>query len=121
MNRIQRCSVRAAALFALLCAFIVTTTTLALENDNWPSFRGADALSTAEDDPRLPTTWSTTENVVWQTPIDGLGWSSPVVWGDRIFLTTVVSDGETQEPRMGLYFPFGSPETSPGLGFPDAR
>ena len=121
MNRIQRCSVRAAALFALLCAFIVTTTTFGRENDNWPSFRGGDALSTAEDDPRLPTTWSTTENVVWQTPIDGLGWSSPVVWGDRIFLTTVVSDGETQEPRMGLYFPFGSPETSPGLGFPDPK
>ena len=121
MNRIQRCSVGAAALAALMCAFAVGSTPHALENDNWPSFRGGNALSTAEDDPRLPTTWSTTENVVWQTPIDGLGWSSPVVWGDRIFLTTVVSDGVTQEPRMGLYFPFGSPETSPGLGFPDPK
>ena len=121
MNRIQRCSVWAAALAAVMCAFVVGSTTLGLENDNWPSFRGGDALSTAEDDPRLPTTWSTTENVVWQTPIDGLGWSSPVVWGDRIFLTTVVSDGVTQEPRMGLYFPFGSPETSPGIGFPDPK
>ena len=121
MNRIQRCSVGAAALAALMCAFAVGSTPHALENDNWTSFRGGNALSTAEDDPRLPTTWSTTENVVWQTPIDGLGWSSPVVWEDRIFLTTVVSDGVTQEPRMGLYFPFGSPETSPGLGFPDPK
>ena len=67
-------------------------------------------MSVAEDDPRLPLTWGTTDNVVWKTPIAGLGWSSPVIWDERIFLTTVVSDGESQEPRMGLYFPFGSPQ-----------
>ena len=103
------------ALFALL----TPTTPLSVESENWPSFRGADALSTAEDDPRLPTTWSTTDNVVWRTPIAGLGWSSPVIWGDRIFLTTVVSEGEIQEPRMGLYFPFGSPEPSPDFRDPE--
>jgi outer membrane protein assembly factor BamB len=90
-------------------------------SENWPSFRGADALSVADDDPRLPDTWSATENVVWKTPVDGLGWSSPVIWGDRIFLTTVVSDGESQEPRMGLYFPFGSPETFTDSAFPDPK
>ena len=106
-------------LTALSFVLIGAATTLSLENENWPSFRGADALSVAEDDPRLPLRWSTTENVVWKTPIDGLGWSSPVIWGDLIFLTTVVSDGETKEPQMGLYFPFGSPQTAPELGFPD--
>ena len=55
---------------------------------------------------------------MWQTPIDGLGWSSPVVWGNRIFLSIVVSDGESQEPRVGLYFPFGSPATTDER-FPD--
>ena len=109
----------AVTLAALLLAFLITATTSSQESENWPSFRGADALPTAGDDPRLPMTWSTTENVVWRTPIDGLGWSSPVVWGDRIFLTTVVSDGESREPRMGLYFPFGSPETFPESPFPD--
>lgn len=89
-------------------------------SENWPAFRGADAASVAADDPRLPTTWSTTENVVWKTPIAGLGWSSPVVWGDRIFLTTAVSEGDEEEPRMGLYFPYGSPQTMPSGGrFPD--
>ncbi len=83
----------------------------ALENDNWPSFRGGEAAAVADDDPRLPITWSTTQNVAWKAPIDGLGWSSPVVWGNRVFVTTVVSDGEIEEPRMGLYFPYGSPES----------
>ena len=99
----------------------LAVTALSRENENWPSFRGADALPVAEDDPRLPLTWSATENVVWKTPIDGLGWSSPVVWDNRIFLTTAVSDGETQEPRMGLYFPFGSPATTDDGRFPDPR
>ena len=102
----------------LLLALLVATPTL-FASEHWPAFRGADALAVAEDDPRLPVSWSTTENVVWKTPIDGLGWSSPVVWGDQIFLTTVVSDGETQEPQMGLYFPFGSPQTFEDDRFPD--
>ena len=117
MHCTQSRSARMTALSALTIAFVVATTVFALENDNWPSFRGADALATAADDPRLPTTWSTTDNVVWKVPIDGLGWSSPVVWGDRIFLTTVVNEGESQEPRMGLYFPFGeSTETKARTG-----
>ncbi len=97
----------------LTAALIALTATavLSLETDNWPSFRGADALAVADDDERLPTTWSTTENVVWKTAVDGLGWSSPVIWGDRIFVTSVASDGEIEEPRMGLYFPYGSPES----------
>ena len=41
------------------------------------------------------------------------GWSSPVVWGDRIFVTTAVEDGDGEEPRMGLYFPLGSPRALP--------
>jgi len=101
-----------ASLTIVLLALVATTTTFSAENDNWPAFRGADALPIAEDDPRLPSTWSPTENVVWKTEVDGLGWSSPVVWGNQIFLTTVVSEGESQEPRMGLYFPYGSPETN---------
>ena len=92
-------------------AFCMLTGAFAKETVNWPSFRGPNALAVADDDPRLPTTWSTTENVAWKTPIEGLGWSSPVVWGDKVFVTTVVSEGEVEEPKMGLYFPYGSPES----------
>ena len=71
--------------------------------DNWPSFRGADSMSVADDDPRLPESWSTEENVVWSVDVPGLGWSSPIVLGDRIFVTTVWSEGEVEEPKKGLY------------------
>jgi outer membrane protein assembly factor BamB len=79
-------------------------------SDNWPAFRGADAMSQAADDPRLPETWSTTDNVAWKTPIPGLAWSSPVVWGNRVFVTTVVSEGTVEEPQKGLYFGGNRPE-----------
>ncbi len=69
----------------------------------WPQFRGPDSLGTAEA-ADLPDRWSATENVAWTTDIPGRGWSSPIVWGDRVFLTTVVNLGASEEPKKGLYF-----------------
>src|SRR5439155_10215864 len=43
----------------------------------------------------LPTRWSASDNVAWSTPIPGEGWSSPVVWGDRVFVTTATDGGES--------------------------
>ncbi len=70
----------------------------------WAKFRGPDNGAVA-DDPRLPDTWSETTNVVWKADVPGLGWSSPVVWDDHIFLTTAVSAGEERQPVRGLYDP----------------
>jgi outer membrane protein assembly factor BamB len=70
---------------------------------NWPQFRGAGSRGVSESD-RLPDRWSATENVAWKTDIAGRGWSSPVVWGDRVFVTSVVTKGETEAPKKGLYF-----------------
>jgi outer membrane protein assembly factor BamB len=59
--------------------------------DNWPEHRGSD---NGKSDARgLPITWSETENIRWKTPIHDKGWSSPVVWGDQIWLTTAPADG----------------------------
>ncbi len=69
---------------------------------NWPSFRGEDSLGVATNK-NLPVTWSTNQNVAWKTTVPGSGWSSPVVWGDRIFLTSVVKEGEVEPPKKGLY------------------
>ena len=55
---------------------------------NWPQFRGPNSSGAAVN-ARLPETWSTKENVLWKTAILGKGWSSPIVWGDRVFVTTV--------------------------------
>ncbi len=63
-----------------------------LAADEWPQFRGPnnDGHSDATG---LPLTWGETENVVWKTPIHDKGWSSPVVWGDQVWMTTATADG----------------------------
>lgn len=71
--------------------------------DNWPQFRGPHSLGVVED-PSLPDKWSATENVMWKTDLPGVGWSSPIVWGDKIFLTSAVSAGAVETPKKGLYF-----------------
>ncbi len=71
--------------------------------ENWPQFRGPESSGVA-DDPKLPDSWSSTNNVVWKTAIPGSGWSSPVVWGDRIFITSVISTVAPEAPKKGLYF-----------------
>lgn len=61
---------------------------------NWPQFRGPNGQGiTPETD--FPLHWSATSNVVWKTPIPGEAWSSPIVWGDHVFVTTATDGGET--------------------------
>jgi len=81
----------------------------AFAEDNWPQFRGPTMNSAVADNPNLPDTWSTTENVEWVTDIPGLGWSSPVVWGNKVFLTTVDAAGNFERPKEGLYLGEGRP------------
>ncbi len=82
---------------------LLVLATLAFASDNWPQFRGPGSTGVV-DDPALPDNWSTTENVAWKVEIPGIGWSSPIVWGDTIFLTSVVNTGATEAPKKGLYF-----------------
>lgn len=70
--------------------------------EHWPQFRGPGARGVASG-PNLPDRWSATENVAWKTDVPGRGWSSPIVWGDRVFLTTAVNLGELEAPKKGLY------------------
>ncbi len=71
---------------------------------NWPSFRGPNAAGVADGmDP--PTAWNADKslNIRWKTPIPGLGHSSPIVWGDRVFITTAISSDPQSEFRHGMY------------------
>jgi outer membrane protein assembly factor BamB len=86
----------------LLMLVLAVTTTAVLTADEWPQFRGPSA-GVAPDDPALPDTWSATQNVMWKVPVPGLGWSSPVVWGDHIFVTTVVNSTAQDPPKPGFY------------------
>ena len=77
---------------ALWCLAIVLLAAAWPSAQHWPRFRGTENGRIA-DDPALPETWSETENVRWKTDIPGTGWSSPVVWGDHIFLTATIGAG----------------------------
>jgi outer membrane protein assembly factor BamB len=74
------------------------------EAGSWPSFRGPLA-SGVSDGQRLPDTWnpSTREHIRWRTPIPGLAHSSPIVWGDLVFVTTAISSRPDATFKPGLY------------------
>ena len=59
---------------------------------NWPQWRGPDG-SGISTEKNLPAEWNTTKNIKWKTPIDGRGHSSPIVWENKVFLTTAI-EGE---------------------------
>jgi outer membrane protein assembly factor BamB len=84
----------------MLSALLAGTTTFAA---NWPQYRGPNASGVDASNP-VPTRWNieTGENVLWQTPIPGLGHAAPIVWNDRIFIATAVS-GTKADLKVGLY------------------
>jgi outer membrane protein assembly factor BamB len=71
---------------------------------SWPSFRGPQASGIAEGQ-QLPDRWDgkTGENILWRTPIPGLAHSSPIVWGNRLFVTSASSSDPDATFRPGLY------------------
>jgi outer membrane protein assembly factor BamB len=77
---------------------------LAVTSAHWPQFRGPNASGRA-DGAHLPDTWSAVggNGIAWKTPIPGLAHSSPVVWGDRVFVTTAISSRKDATFKPGLY------------------
>ena len=71
--------------------------------ENWPQFRGGDSRGVASG-ANLPDRWSASQNVAWKCDLPGRGWSSPIVWKDRVFLTTVINTGKAETIKKGLYF-----------------
>src|SRR5579862_671237 len=78
--------------------------------ENWPAFRGANARGVADDKP-VPTNFDAEKgvNILWKTPIPGLAHSSPIVWGNKLFVTTAISSDPKAGFRTGLY---GDPDSS---------
>jgi outer membrane protein assembly factor BamB len=99
---------RTAFLAPLLTLLLASPSLAARErarpSQNWPSFRGSNASGIAEGY-ATPTTWDveTAKNVRWKTPIPGLGHSSPIVWGNRIFVTSAMSSEAKPPLKVGLY------------------
>lgn len=61
--------------------------------DDWPMFRGPSG-SGVVDSIQHPIEWGEEKNIAWSTDVPGGGWSSPIVVGDRVFLTTAVGNGK---------------------------
>ena len=87
-----------------LLLLLVFSVAVLASAENWPSFRGPNASGVADGKP-TPTNWDAVKgtNILWKTPIPGLAHSSPVVWGDRVFVTTAVSSKGNENFKHGLY------------------
>src|SRR5215203_101900 len=89
----------------LILSFILLVIGISTANaQNWPQFRGPGATGVVEG-PGRPVKWDAakSENVRWKVPIPGLAHSSPVVWENKIFVTTAVTSAAKDETRFGLY------------------
>lgn len=89
--------------------FAATVSLFAQQTNNWPQFRGPGARGVA-DGATFPEHWSASENVAWKTDLPGRGWSSPIVWSGRVFLTTVINRGVSELPKKGLYIGGNRPQ-----------
>src|SRR5687767_6603537 len=89
-------------LLGAFCSSILTATA------NWPQFRGPQASGVDSSKP-LATAWDLEkgENVAWRTRVPGLAHAAPIVWGDRVYVTTAVGPGES-ELKVGLYGDIGA-------------
>src|SRR5690349_18735034 len=74
---------------AVVCLILLSGNTLQAEN--WPNWRGPRGDGTSLD-PAVPTHWSETENIAWKVDVPGLGHASPVVWGNRVFVCSCITD-----------------------------
>jgi outer membrane protein assembly factor BamB len=92
-------SVSCAVLFWLVVSIVTADPA---KDETWPGFRGHD-LSGVAASPSAPERWSKTEGVTWAANIPGRGWSSPIVWSDRVFVTAAVGSRPFKQPLPGLY------------------
>lgn len=95
----ERWIIRCLAVFCLVTMSISAKHVRAEDADqNWPQWRGPLGTGVAPNaDP--PVEWSETKNIRWKVPLPGKGHSTPIVWGDRIFLTTAIPYGEKLPPK----------------------
>ena len=77
-----------------LCG-VVLGIAVASADDEWPRFRGSNG-GVAADHPSLPDQWGPAQNIVWKIDVPGRSWSSPVIWGDHVFVTTAINTLETE-------------------------
>ena len=93
----------------LSTAIVVTVVAVAslaatspLPEETWPGFRGH-GMSGIAPGKKIPERWTSSENVRWKIDVPGQGWSSPIVWGETVFVTSGISGKPFKQPTAGLY------------------
>ncbi|MGH9802610.1 MAG: hypothetical protein ACRD82_19770, partial [Blastocatellia bacterium] len=99
MTQMKRLAI--AMLFAALITLAAAKTSNhssadAAGGSNWAQWRGPDSQGISYEK-NLPTEWSDTKNVLWKAALPGKGFSQPIIWGKRVFLTTDVEGGPAPE------------------------
>ena len=87
----------------LVCAMLLVSHTAFAQDIAWPQFRGPQSNPVGTH-ARLAERWSKTENVEWSQEIPGRGWSSPIVTGGKVYLTTVTTEGKSKSPQAGTEY-----------------
>ncbi|REK08216.1 MAG: serine/threonine protein kinase [Planctomycetota bacterium] len=101
MTRFVLCSCMALVAALALAPASAATPDAASPSTNVPQFLAGRLPD--ESGPLPPDRWSASENVAWKVDVPGLAWSSPIVWDDRVYLTTCINKGKERPPRKGLY------------------
>ena len=83
-----------------IITLLIVNSTSEIQAQNWPNFRGPNGDGTSIET-NLPTRWDSKTNVVWKSSVPGIGHSSPIVWEDKLFITTALP--ETQEKLLLCY------------------
>lgn len=104
--------------FLVVVFSVTTSSTFSQEQDpghQFLRFRGSYGNGVVADDTRLPETWDTQTNVKWKMEVPGWGWSSPIVVGQKVFVTSVINQQNSELPKAGLYLGRGRKDPPQGV------
>ena len=87
----------------LACVLLLASPAVRGQDTVWPQFRGPDSNPVGAH-ARLAERWSKTENVEWSREVPGRGWSSPIVTGGKVYVTTVTTEGKSKPPQTGTEY-----------------
>src|SRR5271169_2041543 len=86
-----------------IAVFSIASAPAVAADSDWPQFRGPAASGVATGSPPVEWNGESGKNILWKAEIPGLGHSSPIIWGDRMFVTSAVPEAGESPLKVGLY------------------
>lgn len=87
---------RTTSVMLLTCLSVSLIVSSCTQRQNWPQFRGAES-NMVSPGKNLPSEWGNDKNILWKYKLDGAGWSSPIVWGDKVFFVSTFPESVVSE------------------------